>query len=799
MAEGILAGTAFIDVVPNMAKFSAGLSSGIRKAGKQTTALGKSMSRNVTAPIVLAAGAAIKLGIDFDDTFRQMVGLAGVSRGAIAGLKEEVLKLAPAVGKSPEELARALYFIESSGISGSNALKVLRASAKASASGLGETEVVADAVTSAVNAYGAANLSAADAADVLSQAVELGKGEASAIAPVLGSILPLSSELGVKFRDVAGAIASMTRIGESVPRASTALQAFFSSLLKQTPKASKALHSVGLNFKGLREDLANKGLPYVLNLLKERFDGNIAAMANAFPNIRALRGLLALTGKNGKATAQIFDQMRESVGQNDKAFKATTEGSGFKFQQLLAQLQAAGIRLSTTLIPIAIQVADVLSSLTEKFDGLSPSTQKWIVYIALTAAALGPLLVIIGNVITVVGALVTVAGFLGAGLLTLAGIIPGVTVAVSASEGAMIAFGSALTLSLGPIGLVALGIVAIGTAIGGALYWMSRGSQETDILKDATNRAKDAVTGLNDALSGAKNAHQDLIEARHQQTSATHQLTRAEKDAATALKQHGRNSLEYKQAVDSVNASEDALRRTTAGAELAKVADREAQEKLTKKQQEGKVALDKLRREIVSSIKPLKTHGVNARFNTEITKHNNATIHEAAGRYRELAGALENEAKKLEANHPHLARLKRHQEEVANSTAALIDELNRLPTMKEINIRIDAHTFYSTSGSRNASARGGGRAGRAAGGPVDGDTPYIVGEKGPEVFVPDSNGHIIPNHRLQGGGPRAGGARSVLTITNWDEGTGYIEEVADGSVSGAAAHNRQRRRMRRGA
>lgn len=41
---------------------------------------------------------------------------------------------------------------------------------------------------------------------------------------------------------------------------------------------------------------------------------------------------------------------------------------------------------------------------------------------------------------------------------------------------------------------------------------------------------------------------------------------------------------------------------------------------------------------------------------------------------------------------------------------------------------------------------------RAKGGPVSGGSPYIVGEKGPELFVPGSSGNIVPNHQLGGGG-----------------------------------------------
>lgn len=42
--------------------------------------------------------------------------------------------------------------------------------------------------------------------------------------------------------------------------------------------------------------------------------------------------------------------------------------------------------------------------------------------------------------------------------------------------------------------------------------------------------------------------------------------------------------------------------------------------------------------------------------------------------------------------------------------------------------------------------------GRASGGPVSAGTAYIVGERGPEMFVPSGGGSIVPNNRLGGGG-----------------------------------------------
>ena len=60
--------------------------------------------------------------------------------------------------------------------------------------------------------------------------------------------------------------------------------------------------------------------------------------------------------------------------------------------------------------------------------------------------------------------------------------------------------------------------------------------------------------------------------------------------------------------------------------------------------------------------------------------------------------------------------------------------------------------------------------GRAVGGPVTGNTPYMVGERGPELFVPGSSGTIVPagptaSLRESMGSPSAGGTSPVLNMT----------------------------------
>ncbi len=56
----------------------------------------------------------------------------------------------------------------------------------------------------------------------------------------------------------------------------------------------------------------------------------------------------------------------------------------------------------------------------------------------------------------------------------------------------------------------------------------------------------------------------------------------------------------------------------------------------------------------------------------------------------------------------------------------------------------------SAGGARSVTV-GGGRGALAIGGPVQAGSPYVVGERGPEMFVPNQSGSIIPNDKISAG------------------------------------------------
>ena len=99
---------------------------------------------------------------------------------------------------------------------------------------------------------------------------------------------------------------------------------------------------------------------------------------------------------------------------------------------------------------------------------------------------------------------------------------------------------------------------------------------------------------------------------------------------------------------------------------------------------------------------------------------------------------------------------------VAIGTTALLakEALKSLFTNPAAAIAAGVALIAAGSALQNALSKG--LPGRAAGGPVSGNSPYLVGERGPELFVPATSGKIVPNHEV---GSFSGGLASMLGMS----------------------------------
>lgn len=341
-------------------------------AAKALTLLGNAMggltlaAGGLVGAFAFGIGAGIKSAVDLEKTFSRIEGLVGIAADEVEAFKKPLLDIARATAKGPNELAEALFFVTSAGFEGAEALDILEASAKAAAAGLGETKTVADAVTSAVNAYGIENLKASEATDILVATVREGKAEADSIAGALGQILPAASELGVEFSELGGTIAALTRIGLGAEQGATALGATLAAIQKPGKDAKDTLLQFGTSAAELRRSVREEGLLPALQSLKESFGDNEEALTKVFPNIRALRAILPLVGKNAGDVADIFESVADATNATDDAFAAYAKTTSFTLAEAQVALEISMQKLGEDLLPAVAAAFVAIASGVDK-------------------------------------------------------------------------------------------------------------------------------------------------------------------------------------------------------------------------------------------------------------------------------------------------------------------------------------------------------------------------------------------------------------------------------------------------
>lgn len=452
----------------------------VNNAAQRTRTLGYLAAAVVTAPMVAAAKQSIQLASQFEYNIQKMVGLVGVAQNEANEFAEELRTIGVNYGRGPQELSEALYYITSAGIRGAEALDVLEMSAKGAASGLGDTQKIANLVTSALNAYAGTGLTAAKVMDQLSAAVRVGKIETAGFANAVGQVIPIASEMGVTFDQVAGAMAAMSLTGSNAAKASTYLKGILNGLQTASAQGAEALHAAAaalgeaeIGYEDLRVILKEKGLIALLNevnRLSEVYGDTL--VKKVFPNIRAVTGILSIAGKNFEYNTKIMNEVADSAGSLNKAWNAVSDTMKIKLDRSLAAIQFSLVDLGktagTVLLPIIEKLVIKLTNLIDHFDDLTDTQKRHKIILAVITAAFGPFLLLLSTAQYLFTGLVKTGGHLVAMWVGLGRILTGTTAAQAANAAAAAAATTAEKGLAVSAGEAAVSIQIMGNSAGGA-------------------------------------------------------------------------------------------------------------------------------------------------------------------------------------------------------------------------------------------------------------------------------------------------------------------------------------------
>jgi TP901 family phage tail tape measure protein len=255
-----------------------------------------------------AAAAVRTLGVD-----------SKALEGNLLGLSQKLGGL-----YSQTQLLTAAYDVASSGFANAaDNTKVLEAAAKGATGGLSDINTVGNAVTSVLNAYGKSADDAASLVDGFIQTQNDGKIILNEYAGLIGRLAPTAKAAGVGINEMNAAIATITAQGVPVEATFTGLNQALVSILKPSQEAEELAKSLGIQFNeaGLRA----KGFGGLLEEVKTKTGGSTTQLVKLFGSVDALKAILPLVNDD---LVKYNQNVAKQANASGVAEKATQELGG---------------------------------------------------------------------------------------------------------------------------------------------------------------------------------------------------------------------------------------------------------------------------------------------------------------------------------------------------------------------------------------------------------------------------------------------------------------------------------------
>lgn len=385
----------------------------IQSAGRGLSSFGSTMIRSVTAPIVAAGAAAVKLAADFETAMAKLNSIADTTAVPLEKLEKQIMDLSNTTGIAASELAEQAYQAISAGQNTADAVKFVETSTRLARAGFTETGSALDVLTTILNAYGKSSSEATAISDKLILTQNLGKITVGQLAESMGNAIPTAAAYSVDIDNISSAYVTMTKQGVNSANATTQINALMNDLGKSGTKAAKVLKTrTGQSFKELMQ--SGYSLTDVLEILQDEAEDNGVALNDMFGNVRAGRGAMALMNDAGVTFTNTLGEMAKAAGVTDEAFEKVTNTSAFRFEQTLNRVKNTGIEAGQRLLiafgPTLEKIANAIARAADGFSRLSDTQKDAILKTALFAAAIGPASSALGGLTTGIGKTVSGLG-----------------------------------------------------------------------------------------------------------------------------------------------------------------------------------------------------------------------------------------------------------------------------------------------------------------------------------------------------------------------------------------------------
>ncbi|MGS0745555.1 phage tail tape measure protein [Syntrophomonas erecta subsp. sporosyntropha] len=429
----------------------------LQGAGQKMTDAGKDLSMKVTAPIVGLGAVITKTGMDFEAAMSEVGAISGATGEDLQALEDIAKEMGSTTKFSASEAADGLKFMAMAGWDTQKMLDGLPGVLNLAAAAGEDLGLVSDIVTDAMTAFGMEAARAGEFADTIAAASSSANTNVAMLGESFKYVAPLAGALGYEAKDTAIALAVMANAGIKGSQSGTALRAIFTRLAKPTKESGTAMDKLGLSITNT--DGSMKTLAEMMDDLREAFKDlnpeQQAVYAAQIAGQEAMSGLLAIVNTGDDDFNKLSESINNSTGAADRMAKEMQDNLLGRLTELKSAIEGVALQLYEAMLPALEKVVAAVQTFVDWLAKLSPGMKTTIVVIAGLAAAIGPLLIVLGLMAQGIGAVIGVAGVLSGVFSALSGAVP--------------VLGAALGVITAPVALVIAAIAALVMA-GVALY-----------------------------------------------------------------------------------------------------------------------------------------------------------------------------------------------------------------------------------------------------------------------------------------------------------------------------------------
>jgi TP901 family phage tail tape measure protein len=440
--------------------FSGKANAELQKLGRSFTRTGRTLSLALTAPLVGAGIAIVKVAGDFERSTNRVRALTGATGEAFERLRKQAIDLGSSTQFSAVQAAEAQAFLAQAGFETDQIFRALPSTLDLAGAAQLDLGRSADIVSNILTGLQLPVEELPHAVDVLAKAFISANTDLEMLGQGFKFVGPVASGFGVSLEETAAALGQLSNAGIQASSAGTGLRRIITTLAREQDKLGISTTDATGKLRPLAdilEDIEARGL-------------DAAEIMRIFGD-RGGPALVALLGQGSGALRELTAELETAAGTAERIQEVQLTGLQAEITQLKSAAEGLAIAFGDSgLLGAATGIVSKLTDMVRGFTNLEPPVQRAILVVGGLTAAIGPLLIVIGRLIQA---------------------IPLITAALGALR-------TAGLLMAGPAGWLALAVLAAG-----GLAIKLAGS-DRDSLEPAINRVRDAIgTGDARTLTGA--------------------------------------------------------------------------------------------------------------------------------------------------------------------------------------------------------------------------------------------------------------------------------------------------------